>query len=244
MELRHSFSSRDRAGNADLITAASCAHFGDVLRIDHSQEVPTSINPYLNSTVKRVLDVTLAALLLIAVCPLALLIAVAIKATSRGPIIFRQKRHSDGRKVFEIFKFRSMRAGCEKDPLVRQAVEHDERVTYVGRFIRKTSLDELPQLINVLRGDMSLVGPRPHAIVHDEKYLAEIPLYKHRFSARAGITGLAQVSGARGATPRLSDMQRRVQYDLEYISSASLLLDIKILLWTAITELSGRTRAF
>ncbi len=244
MDLRHSIVLKDSAENVDLAPAVPMTHLRDVVRIDYPQEFRADISPYLHSPTKRILDVTLTSFLLIALLPLVLIIAVAIKATSKGPIIFRQKRHSVGKKVFEILKFRSMHLGSEADPQVCQAVKGDERVTAIGRIIRRTSMDELPQLINVIRGDMSLVGPRPHAIVHDEKYLKEIPIYEHRFSARAGITGLAQVSGARGATPRLTDMQRRVHYDLEYIRTASLLLDCKILLRTAITELTGRTNAF
>ena len=244
MDLRHGIYWKDSAESVDFSPAGPIAHLRDVITVDYSNDYRPSVSPYLHSSTKRIFDIVIATLLLIAASPLLLMIALAIKATSEGPVIFRQKRHSSEKTTFEILKFRSMHVDCGADPLVPQAVKGDGRVTAIGRLIRRTSMDELPQLINVIRGEMSLIGPRPHAIAHDEKYMREIPTYVHRFLARAGITGLAQVSGARGATPKLSDMQRRVQYDLEYIRTASLALDCKILLLTAITELTGRTNAF
>ncbi|AWM85701.1 hypothetical protein C4E04_02355 [Microvirga sp. 17 mud 1-3] len=192
------------------------------------------VSPYLTSSTKRLLDFSLAAILICILLPVMLVVAAAVKWSSPGCIVFRQKRHGLRQTPFDIFKFRSMHAQCGADPKVPQATLSDPRVTPLGRLLRKTSIDELPQLINVLRGEMSLVGPRPHALVHDEKYLRELPAYASRFFAVPGITGLAQINGARGETPTLAHMQRRLQYDLEYIRTASLMLDLRILARTTI----------
>jgi len=133
---------------------------------------------------------------------------------------------------FELLKFRSMYSTPDEQRRVVQAVRGDSRVTRVGRILRKTSMDELPQLINIVRGDMSVIGPRPHAIEHDFCYRELIPNYCLRFTARPGLTGLAQVNGARGHTPRVEDMRRRIEFDLEYLTKSSLWLDCKILLLT------------
>ncbi|QFU17865.1 sugar transferase [Microvirga thermotolerans] len=196
------------------------------------------------SPAKRCLDIVAALVLLAVISPLMLLVALGIRFTSPGAILFRQRRHGWKKVPFEIFKFRSMYAECCSDPKVPQATSCDPRVTPVGRLIRRTSIDELPQLLNVLKGEMSLVGPRPHALVHDEKYLAELPSYGMRFAALPGLTGLAQVNGARGETPTLAHMQRRLLFDLEYIRTASLLLDIKILFRTGVLVLTSRMNAY
>jgi len=212
----------------------------------HLRRVETSseISPYLASATKRSFDIAVALVLLMILSPLMLLVAGCIKWTSSGCVVFRQKRHGRQQVPFEIFKFRSMYAECGADPSVPQATSQDPRVTPLGRVLRKSSIDELPQLFNVLRGEMSLIGPRPHALVHDEKYLAELPAYGMRFAALPGLTGLAQVNGARGETPTLAHMQRRLQFDLEYIRTASLLLDLKILIWTAVLVVTNRTNAY
>ena len=197
-------------------------------------DLPSSANAefYLNSGLRRVLDVTIALTLILLFIPLFCMIAVGVRATSPGPLLFRQARHGRGMQRFELLKFRSMYWTPDEQRTVVQAVRGDSRVTRVGRILRKTSMDELPQLINILRGDMSVIGPRPHAIEHDLCYRQLIPNYCLRFRARPGLTGLAQVNGARGQTPRVRDMRRRIEFDLDYLTKASLWLDCKILLLT------------
>lgn len=187
---------------------------------------------YVGSSVKRVIDLVLALLLLLFLSPLMISIALAIKITSPGPIFFRQKRHGARQRPFMILKFRSMHFTSKPEREVRQCTQTDCRVTPLGRILRRTSLDELPQLFNVLRGEMSIVGPRPHAISHDEYFMNRIPRYTRRFSVRPGMTGLAQVCGARGETRTDLDMKRRIDLDVHYIENASLFLDFKILLAT------------
>jgi putative colanic acid biosysnthesis UDP-glucose lipid carrier transferase len=180
---------------------------------------------------KRVFDfVVAAALLVVLAIPLAL-VALAIKLTSRGPVFFRQRRYGLGGEEILVWKFRSMTV-CEDGAKVTQATKGDSRVTKIGAFIRKTSIDELPQLFNVLAGSMSLVGPRPHAAAHNEQYRKMIQGYMLRHKVKPGITGLAQVRGWRGETDTLEKMQRRVECDHEYIREWSLWLDIKILFRT------------
>lgn len=190
-------------------------------------------NPFygVDGLVKRVLDIALAGLfLLIAAIPM-LIVAAAIKWTSPGPIFFRQKRYGlDGREIL-VWKFRTMRV-CEDGPQVRQATKDDPRVTKIGAILRRTSLDELPQLFNVLEGNMSLVGPRPHASVHNETFRKMIHGYMLRHKVKPGITGLAQVNGCRGETDTLTKMEQRIQYDHRYIREWSLWMDLKILFKT------------
>ena len=181
---------------------------------------------------KSVEDFVLSAILLLLFAPLMALIALAVKADSAGPVFFRQKRLGWGGRTFEIWKFRSMRAHEPEGGVVRQARRGDPRVTRVGAFLRRTSLDELPQLFNVLRGEMSLVGPRPHAIQHDHEYAQHIAHYFARHNIKPGITGLAQVRGLRGETRELESMILRVESDIEYINSWSLWLDLTILVRT------------
>jgi putative colanic acid biosynthesis UDP-glucose lipid carrier transferase len=151
-----------------------------------------------------------------------------VKATSRGPVLFRQRRYGLHGEEILVYKFRSMTV-CEDGPIVTQATAQDHRVTRIGRLLRKTSLDELPQLFNVLQGTMSLVGPRPHAVAHNEKYRRLINGYMIRHKVRPGITGLAQVSGLRGETDTVEKMAARVRYDLEYLRNWSPWLDLQIL---------------
>ncbi|MGN6388017.1 MAG: undecaprenyl-phosphate glucose phosphotransferase [Burkholderiaceae bacterium] len=184
--------------------------------------------------VKRIEDIALSALLLLLVSPVMLLIAIAIRLEGPGPILFRQKRHGFNNEVFEVFKFRSMRVQDAGDGVVRQATRDDNRITRVGRFLRRSSLDELPQLLNVLMGTMSVVGPRPHAVTHNIQYAALIAEYFARHNVKPGITGWAQVNGLRGETDTEEKMRKRVEYDLYYIEHWSLLLDLKIVLMTAI----------
>ena len=158
-------------------------------------------------------------------------IAIMIKLTSPGPVFFRQRRYGlDGKEIM-VWKFRSMRT-CDNGPVVRQATKEDPRITPLGRVLRKTSLDELPQLLNVIEGNMSLVGPRPHASAHNEQYRSLIRGYMLRHKVKPGITGLAQVNGCRGETETIDKMERRVQWDHKYIRSWSLWLDLKIMFRT------------
>jgi putative colanic acid biosysnthesis UDP-glucose lipid carrier transferase len=181
-----------------------------------------------DAVLKRMMDVTLAGCALLLTLPLIALIALAVKLTSPGPVLFRQRRYGLNGEEITVYKFRSMTV-CEDGPVVTQATAEDHRVTRIGRFIRKTSLDELPQLLNVLQGTMSLVGPRPHAVAHNEKYRRLINGYMIRHKVRPGITGLAQVNGLRGETDTVDKMAQRVRYDLEYLRSWSPWLDIQIL---------------
>ncbi|TPW27929.1 sugar transferase [Pararhizobium mangrovi] len=205
----------------------------------HSTGVALKVSPYLHSRTKRGLDITFALSLLLFFAPLFLLIALVVVSSSRGGVFFRQARGGRSGAPFRIVKFRSMRAQ-PVDAAVVQARRRDPRVTRVGRVLRATSTDELPQLINVLRGDMSMVGPRPHAIDHDRYYAAMVDGYTRRFAARPGITGLAQTSGCRGETTTHDAMQQRVDADLAYIANASFSGDMVILARTAINLLVDR----
>ncbi|MBV4457601.1 undecaprenyl-phosphate glucose phosphotransferase [Pseudomonas sp. COR58] len=178
--------------------------------------------------------VALVAILLLS--PVLLLIALAVKLSSPGPVFFKQDRHGWNGKVIQVWKFRSMRVHDDRE--VKQASRNDSRITAVGRFIRRTSLDELPQLFNVLQGHMALVGPRPHAVAHNNYYSGKILAYMARHRIKPGITGLAQISGCRGETDTLDKMQKRVEIDLQYINNWSLWLDVKILVKTPFTLLS------
>ena len=159
-------------------------------------------------------------------------VAIGVKLSSPGPVLFRQRRYGLYGEQILVYKFRSMTV-CETDGEIVQATRNDARVTPFGAFLRRTSLDELPQLLNVFLGSMSLVGPRPHAVSHNEEYRKVIDGYMRRHKVRPGITGWAQVNGLRGETDTVDKMQRRVEYDLEYVRNWSLHLDIAILLRTA-----------
>ncbi len=183
--------------------------------------------------VKRLFDIVVSSLCLVVLSPLLLAVALLVKFSSPGPVIFKQRRYGlDGHEI-HIYKFRSM-VVMEDGASVTQARKDDERITPIGRFLRRSSLDELPQLLNVLQGDMSLVGPRPHAVAHNEQYRKLIKGYMIRHKVLPGITGLAQVNGCRGETSRIEEMQARVQYDLEYLRRWSALLDLKILFLTLV----------
>lgn len=188
---------------------------------------------------KRLVDLLLGITLLLISTPVMMLVSLAVALDSPGPVLFCQKRTGQNGKTFPLFKFRSMHV-VEKAADVRQAVAGDVRITRVGRVIRKLSLDELPQLFNVIAGQMSLVGPRPHAIVHDQYYGAAIPGYVLRQRVKPGVTGWAQVNGSRGPTPTLEDMRRRVDLDAWYVANHSLALDLKILVRTPVAVLSTR----
>ena len=181
---------------------------------------------------KNLFDRLGAFTLIVLLAPLLLLLAVLIRLTSKGPALFRQNRHGVGGEFIEILKFRSMTLHEEPEGQVTQATSTDPRITNIGRFLRKTSLDELPQLFNVLKGEMSLVGPRPHAIEHNELYKSRIPKYMLRHKVKPGMTGWAQVNGFRGLTDTPEKMAMRIEHDLWYIKNWSLWLDLKILLMT------------
>ncbi|MFC3069219.1 sugar transferase [Phenylobacterium soli] len=181
-----------------------------------------------NSRAKRLFDVVTATTLILLLLPTLLLIAAAIFLESGGPVLFRQVRGGLNGRLFTIYKFRTMRVDCGEGWTRRD----DDRITPLGGFLRRTSLDELPQLLNVVLGDMSLVGPRPHAAAMDDEYRAQIATYDARLRTRPGITGLAQVSDLRGSIGALDEMHRRLAADVEYIDSWSLWLDVKILVRT------------
>ncbi len=181
---------------------------------------------------KRVMDVVFSAAGLVTLVPFGLVLAALIKYDSAGPVFFKQYRYGENGRLFKIIKFRSMRSDVCSTTGGEQARKNDPRVTRLGRFMRRTSIDELPQLINVLRGDMSLVGPRPHAVEHDLYYSQHIRFYTHRYAIKPGLTGWAQVNGFRGETQKVDQMRDRVLYDLDYIRRQSVFLDFVILVAT------------
>ncbi|MGN6318970.1 undecaprenyl-phosphate glucose phosphotransferase [Trinickia sp.] len=183
---------------------------------------------------KSIFDRVFAACALIGLAPLLVAIAIAIKVSSPGPVLFKQKRKGADGRVFTIYKFRSMRLHVQEQGVLRQAVRHDPRVTKLGVFLRRTSLDELPQFFNVLRGDMSVVGPRPHALEHDDLYQKVVAGYIHRYRIKPGITGWAQINGYRGETDRIEKMERRVAHDLYYLGNWSFGLDLRIIAATVV----------
>jgi putative colanic acid biosysnthesis UDP-glucose lipid carrier transferase len=212
----------------DLIQARS----GELLGIPVVALCETPFYGY-RGVVKRIIDIALAMTVLLVAMPLLLVLAMLVRMSSAGPVIFKQRRYGlDGREIV-IYKFRTMTV-IEDGASIVQASRADARITAVGRFMRRYSLDELPQLVNVLQGHMSLVGPRPHAVAHNEEYRKLIKGYMIRHKVPPGITGLAQVNGCRGETARVEDMQARIDYDLEYLRHWSPLLDFKILLLTAV----------
>ena len=193
----------------------------------------------LGAAAKRALDLLIAVPALLLLSPLLAVVALLIRRDSTGPATFRQTRLGQNGRPFGIFKFRTMNV-VEDDAAIVQATPNDARVTRLGGLLRKTSIDELPQLLNVIAGDMSLVGPRPHAVAHDIHYAALIPEYTLRQSVKPGITGWAQVNGYRGGTPTLDLMQSRVTLDIWYAAHASVALDLLILVRTPIELLRNR----
>lgn len=205
-------------------------------RVDVSLGIPALVlvdTPFLGfrALSKRLMDVVIAALALVTLFPVMIMCGLAVKLSSPGPVFFRQKRYGMGGQDICVLKFRTMYVQDEGGDVV-QAIRNDPRVTKIGHFLRRSSIDELPQLVNVLRGEMSLVGPRPHAVYHNEMYRTVISKYMVRHKVKPGITGLAQVRGLRGETDTLDKMEARVKCDLEYIRSWSLELDIWIMVKT------------
>lgn len=199
----------------------------------------TPLNGQRGNT-KKLLDYSLTILAVIVLSPLLIATAIAVKLSSKGPVFFKQKRHGMQGEVFNVWKFRSMRAHHESDGEITQATKEDPRITKVGKFIRKTSIDELPQLWNVLNGTMSLVGPRPHAVEHNHFYSDKVSAYMARHNIKPGLTGLAQVNDCRGETKTVEEMSRRVEYDLEYINNWSAKLDMKIIFQTVFVLFSDK----
>lgn len=196
-----------------------------------------------NRVIKRLFDIIVSTVAIILVsCTILIPIIIAIKLTSKGPILFKQKRTGYRGKEFTCLKFRTMRLNDEAD--TKQATEDDPRKTKVGNFLRKTSLDELPQFLNVLYGNMSVVGPRPHMVKQTNEYRKLIDRYMVRHTIKPGITGLAQVSGFRGQTEELWQMEKRVEYDVRYIETWTFWLDIKIMVRTVINAIEGEKNAF
>jgi Undecaprenyl-phosphate glucose phosphotransferase len=185
---------------------------------------------------KRCFDLGLATVALLTLLPLMLITALLIKLDSRGPVLFRQKRNGFNGQAFDIFKFRTMHV-LEDGPIIPQATRNDPRVTNLGRWLRRSSIDELPQLFNVIRGDMSLVGPRPHATSHNFEYEKVIANYAFRHHVKPGLTGWAQINGYRGETRQIEQMERRVEHDRWYINNWSLGLDLRIVVQTVFVTL-------
>jgi putative colanic acid biosynthesis UDP-glucose lipid carrier transferase len=238
------------AENLDLVWAPDIFEFH---LLNHSVREVAGI-PLLNlnetplmaggpAFIKLMMDKMFSLMMIVMLSPLLIIVALAVKLSSPGPVIFKQQRDGWDGKKFNVYKFRSMYVHKEQD-VVEQAKKHDQRITPVGRFIRRTSLDELPQLFNALEGSMSLVGPRPHAVSHNVYYSDKVKAYLARHRIKPGITGLAQISGLRGETEDIEDMKKRVEHDLEYISNWSPVLDLKILFLTPISLISKRSNAY
>jgi exopolysaccharide biosynthesis polyprenyl glycosylphosphotransferase len=199
-----------------------------------------------DAVVKGAEDLIIGGIITISLLPVLALIALAIRLDGPGPIIFKQRRHALNNREFDVYKFRTMRWSDPVIDSLRQTSRNDSRITRIGRLLRSSSLDELPQLFNVLKGEMSLVGPRPHAVdMRTEERLGHeiTDMYAHRHRVKPGITGWSQVNGARGATDTTAQLQRRVELDLHYIANWSLLLDLRILALTARVVI-GRTNAY
>jgi putative colanic acid biosysnthesis UDP-glucose lipid carrier transferase len=197
------------------------------------------ISSGLNGIIKDIFDRAFAIVVLILLLPLFATLAVLIKRSSPGPVFFRQPRLGLNGRKFNVYKFRTMKVHQEQNG-VTQATKNDSRLTSIGGFLRRTSLDELPQFINVLLGDMSVVGPRPHALQHNEMYKDLLEMYMLRHRVKPGITGWAQIHGHRGETDTVDKMATRVQFDLHYIQHWSLWMDIRIIVWTAFKGWTGK----
>ena len=206
---------------------------GRLVEINGMPAISVCDTPFhgMDAVMKRATDIAIGGFALLLLSPLMLLIGLAVKLTSSGPIFFRQRRYGLNGEEIMVYKFRSMTV-CEDGAVVTQATKTDQRVTPLGRILRSTSLDELPQLLNVLQGKMSVVGPRPHAVAHNEQYRKLISGYMIRHKVRPGITGLAQVNGLRGETETVEKMRERVRFDLEYLSHWSPWLDVQIIFKT------------
>lgn len=235
-------------------TTASIYFVPDIFVMDLIQSRTTEIDgvpvvamcetPFQGSRglIKRSMDLVISVSALIVLSPFLVLVSLMVKMSSAGPVIFRQRRYGLDGRIIDVYKFRSMRV-TEDGANVQQATRDDTRVTAFGRFMRRYSIDELPQLLNVIQGNMSLVGPRPHAVAHNEQYRHLIKGYMVRHKVPPGITGLAQVNGCRGETSQLEDMQRRIEYDLDYLRHWSPTLDLRILIQT-VFQVFGDRKAY
>jgi exopolysaccharide biosynthesis polyprenyl glycosylphosphotransferase len=213
------------------VQAAAHQQFGGVSVVDAPEEILKGSLRLRSSKCKRMIDLVGAGIGLLILLPFLAVVALAILLESKGPVFFRQRRTGLDGRIFTIYKFRSMNV-MEDGADIAQATRGDNRVTWVGRFLRRSSIDELPQLINVFKGEMSLVGPRPHAVAHDQYYTQMVPSYHLRFRAKPGITGMAQIAGFRGEIRDIPHMQARVDLDLEYIADWSFGTDLRILFLT------------
>jgi putative colanic acid biosynthesis UDP-glucose lipid carrier transferase len=213
------------------------SHIGDFLGFP-TVDLNRPISSGLNGALKELFDRLFSLVVLIFLLPVFLVIAIFIKFDSPGPVLFKQSRHGLNGKLFSVYKFRTMKLHEQSDK-VRQATKNDDRITPLGRFMRKTSLDELPQFFNVLLGDMSIVGPRPHALQHNDIYKNKIDLYMLRHRVKPGITGWAQIHGFRGETDTLDKMEERIEFDLYYIRHWSFWMDVRIIIWTALKGWTG-----
>jgi putative colanic acid biosynthesis UDP-glucose lipid carrier transferase len=214
-------------------------------RMDSVGEIPVVAvceTPFsgINRIVKRLSDIVLSVVILILISPLLLAIAVGVKMTSPGPIIFKQRRYGLNGEEIVVSKFRTMSTCEDNGDFIRQAQKNDSRVTPFGAFLRRTSLDELPQFFNVIQGRMSIVGPRPHAVAHNELYRKIIKGYMVRHKVKPGVTGWAQVNGCRGETDTVEKMKKRIDYDLAYLRNWSLLLDLYIIFKTIFVVFDDR----
>jgi exopolysaccharide biosynthesis polyprenyl glycosylphosphotransferase len=226
------------ADAAELLGSARLGELGPLVTIEL---LPRPLST-VHRLVKRAFDLAAAASGLFLLSPLFLIASIAIKLDSPGPIFFRQTRHGYNNETIRVFKFRSMTTR-EDGAAFRQATRDDPRVTRVGRFLRRSNIDELPQLLNVLAGDMSIVGPRPHPVALNRVFEQQISPFSRRHNVKPGITGWAQVNGYRGQTDTLEKMRRRFEYDLYYIDHWSFLLDLKIILMTFFSK-SAYANAF
>jgi Undecaprenyl-phosphate glucose phosphotransferase len=217
---------------APFLASARIADFGNIVTLQVLRP-PLS---QLQRIAKRVFDFVAAATGLLMLSPLLIMVAIAIKLDSRGPVLFRQRRHGYNNETIEVFKFRSMKVQREESEKFVQAVRADTRITRVGALLRRTNIDELPQLINVLRGEMSIVGPRPHATAHNRMFEDKINVFSRRHVVKPGITGWAQVNGCRGITDTLEKMQQRVEHDLYYIDNWSFWFDLRIIVMTLFSK--------
>jgi Undecaprenyl-phosphate glucose phosphotransferase len=198
-------------------------------------EISTQPFSLLDRFLKRTFDLIVAIVAVVLLFPLLLLVSIAIRLDTRGPVLFRQIRHGFNNELIKVFKFRTMKMSNNEEPF-RQATRDDPRITRVGRILRRTNIDELPQLFNVIYGDMSIVGPRPHATVHNEAFASQIKMIYRRHNVKPGITGWAQVNGFRGETDTREKMQKRIEYDLYYVDHWSIFFDIKIFLMTLLSK--------
>jgi putative colanic acid biosynthesis UDP-glucose lipid carrier transferase len=209
------------------LSVSQIARIGNV----HTFSIFSSPFEGLGALTKRIEDIVIGSLITLLILPVLCVVALGVKLSSPGPILFKQDRYGLGGKKIKVWKFRSMKV-MENSEIVTQATKNDPRVTRFGNFIRRTSLDELPQFINVLQGSMSIVGPRPHAVAHNEEYRVLVDNYMVRHKIKPGITGLAQINGYRGETDTLDKMEKRVEYDIKYLQNWTLPLDIKIIFLT------------